>query len=126
MRFSVDGKEYSVVVATLSRKATVKDGKNTTTTLSGIFKRDVVGTYYEYTLDIHWKDSAQYDELYEVLTAPQNEPHRVVLPYGQATLEFDAYITEVSDDLKASRKSINRWGNMSIEFKAREPQRRIK
>lgn len=125
MKISVDGKEYDLLVTSIKRKATIKDGKNTTSTLSGIYKRDVVGTYYDYMLDVSRKDSAQYDAFYEVITAPQNEPHTVTLPYGQKTMTFKAYIQTSDDELKAQTPTESRWGELSVNFKAVEPQRRL-
>lgn len=126
MKFSIDGKEYDMFVTSLERKATIKDEKNSTTTLSGEYKRDVVGTYYDYDMEIEFRkeDAEQYDSLYEVLTAPQNQAHSVTLPYGQRTMTFDAYISTSKDKIKTKRKSVTIWGSLSLEFRAIKPQRR--
>ncbi|OUP59079.1 hypothetical protein [Butyricicoccus pullicaecorum] len=126
MTFVIDGQQYDLLVTSLERKATVKDGKNSTTTLSGEYKRDVTGTYYDYSMEIEFRteDASQYDSLYEVLTAPQNQAHSVTLPYGQRTITFDAYISTSSDKIKVKRNSVTIWGGLSLEFKAIKPQRR--
>lgn len=126
MTFVIDEQQYDLLVTSLERKATVKDGKNSTTTLSGEYKRDVTGTYYDYSMEIEFRteDASQYDSLYEVLTAPQNQAHSVTLPYGQRTITFDAYISTSSDKIKTKRKSVTIWGGLSLEFRAIKPQRR--
>ena len=89
MKFSIDGKEYDMFVISLERKATIKDRKNSTTTLSGEYKRDVAGTYYDYDMEIEFRssDAKQYDDMYEVITAPQNQPHSVTLRFDCPELE---------------------------------------
>jgi len=126
LTFVIDEQQYDLLVTSLERKATVKDGKNSTTTLSGEYKRDVTGTYYDYSMEIEFRteDASQYDSLYEVLTAPQNQAHSVTLPYGQRTMTFDAYISTSNDKIKTKRKSVTIWGGLSLEFKAIKPQRR--
>lgn len=126
MKFTLDGKTYDVVVERLTRKGVVTDGKNAFTVLSGRKVRDVVGTYYSYGMTIvtsHLSTSA-YDALYEVLTAPQNEPHTVTFPYGQTTLTFFAYINTVTDKMTAQTPAETVWGDLTVTFEAERPQRR--
>lgn len=126
MRFTLDGTQYNVFVTSLKRNADIKDGKNSATTLSGRFRRDVVGTFYSYEMEIgtNQTDPAEYDRLYEIFTAPKNEPHTITLPYGQSTLTFTAYITDVSDEmsLKNNRRTV--WTGLTVRFEAEKPQRR--
>ena len=44
MKFTIDDVQYDVFVEALSREAKIKDGKNSSSTLSGLYKRDVIGT----------------------------------------------------------------------------------
>lgn len=126
MKFVLDGTEYDVFVTSLTRDAVIKDGKNSSTTLSGRYRRDVIGTFYTYSMDIdpNQTDPAQYDRLYEVLTAPQNKPHTITLPYAQQTITFTAYIDSVSDEMKSKTDSCTHWAGLSVKFKAEKPQRR--
>ena len=126
MKFTLDGTEYDVFVTSLKRDADIKDGKNSSTTLSGRYRRDVVGTFYTYDMDIgtNQTDPAQYDRLYEILTAPQNEPHTITLPYGQKTITFTAYIKSVSDTMPLKKDGRTAWTELSVKFEAEKPQRR--
>lgn len=126
MKFTLDNIEYDMFVTSLKRSADIKDGKNSSTTLSGRYRRDVVGTFYSYDMDIgtNQADPAQYDRLYEVLTAPQNHPHTITLPYGQSTLTFMAYIKGVSDEMPLKSLSRTAWAGLSVKFEAEKPQRR--
>lgn len=122
--FTIDGKEYSgVVVWSLKRSFQVLDGENTGRAMNGTMIRDIIGTYYNYTLELDTTDATveQYDELYETLSAPVAS-HALVVPYGQQTLAFDAYVTNGEDNL-ARMDEINRWGGISVNFIAMKPQR---
>ena len=48
-------------------------------------------------------------------------------PYGQETLEFEAYVTNGKDKLKKEKdkdgNDINKWSGLSIDFIAMGPQR---
>ena len=49
--FTIDGVGYpGVGVESLTRSALIKDGQNAGELMSGEYERDLVGTYYHYTL----------------------------------------------------------------------------
>lgn len=124
--FKVDGVAYPVIVEPggLKRKAAVLDGENAGRAKSGKMIRDVIGTYYNYTLKLNTRGLAvaQYDTLYEVLSAPVDY-HTIEMPYGQSTLTFQAYVSNVEDSLldKGTEKTF--WGDMSVTFTALAPKR---
>jgi hypothetical protein len=125
--FTMDGIEYDVNVMKLSRNAKVTDTDNSGRTLDGAMHRDIIGTFYNYTLEIAAKENKQqdYDRLYDAASAPVDS-HDVVFPYGQETLSFKAYVTETSDTM-IRRNGVNLWGrddNLKLNFIAMKPQRR--
>ena len=63
-----------------------------------------------------------YDALYQVLSAPQDS-HSVVLPYGQGTLSFRAYVTAGQDNLIRKKPGESYWTGLSVQFIAMAPQR---
>jgi hypothetical protein len=122
--FTIDGKEYNgIIVWSLKRSFQVLDGENSGRSQSGAMIRDIIGTYYNYTLELDTTEATaeQYDALYEVLSAPVVS-HRIVVPYGQHTLAFDAYITNGEDNL-VRMDEINRWNGLSVNFIAMKPAR---
>lgn len=124
--FYIDGRGYHVGVTSIKRGAQIKDGPNGTAVRSGRMVRDMVGTYYDYTLELSTfdMDRAEYDALYEVLTAPVDS-HFVTAPYGQGTLAFEAYITGVDDVLEdMDEAGSGVWGQLSVTFFSIEPIRR--
>lgn len=123
--FSVDGVEYpNLHVTNLQRSFSVLDGANAGRTLSGAMVRDVVGTFYNYKIDINstYSDTEEYDKLYEVISAPQDS-HLVTFPYGQSELTFQAYVTGGEDNVDMSG-GVNKWDGLSISFIAMKPQRK--
>ncbi len=92
--------------------------------MSGKKNRDVIGTYYNYTLSLDTRGLAvdEYDALYEVLSAPVDY-HTIQMPYGQGAITFQAYVSNVDDRLldKSTGKAL--WGQMTVTFTALAPQR---
>lgn len=120
----VDGVEYTNIhVVSLKRSAEVLDGPNATRTTSGSMVRDIIGTFYNYSVSIDADEASieEYDDLYEVLTSPEDS-HYVEFPYAQETKSFTAYVTKVDDELERVDK-YSHWGNMSFQFIAMGPER---
>ena len=87
--------------------------------------RDIIGTYYNYSISVDTRQTslADYDELYETITAPVDF-HVLKVPYGQRYMEFEAYITSADDTLEIMSEDGNRWKGLTINFIAMEPQRK--
>ena len=124
MELTVDGKKYNVLVTSLTRKFQVLDGENAERTLSGAMIRDIIGTVYNYEITIlpAVGKYGDYDALYEVLSAPQDS-HRIVVPYAQSTLTFNAYVTAGQDNLIRKKPGESYWTGLSVQFIAMAPQR---
>lgn len=124
--FEVDGKAYKVRVDSLKRSGVVTDGDNAgRLSVSLEMSREILGTFYNYTLELNTDDLtySEYDELFETLTDPDMESHLVKLPYGQGYLTFQAYVSQVDDELKLLGEKFTWWGGMSFQFIAMKPQR---
>lgn len=123
---TLDGKTYPhIYIMSLKRSFSVLDGENAGRVMTGDMDRDVIGTFYNYSAEIEPSELAkdEYDEFWEVVSAPVNS-HKLVFPYAQGTIEFDAYVTTGSDNLELMGESFNRWGGMSLNFIAMAPYRR--
>lgn len=125
--FVLDGKSYNVFVpeSGIKRSGQVLDGDNAGRTQSGVMIRDIIGTYYNYSIEIDTSktERAEYDALYQVLTAPVDS-HTLTVPYAQETLTFQAYVTSAEDTLETMVDGNNLWGGLKINFIAMKPQRR--
>jgi hypothetical protein len=121
----IDGTTYPHIhFLSIKRSFSVLDGENAGRVMTGAMERDVIGTFYNYAVEIDADDAtpAEYDNFYEVISSPQDS-HTIVVPYAQTTLTFDAYVTNGTDDLEYMMPIQNRWGNLSFNFIAMSPQR---
>lgn len=126
--FMVDGVGYpSVNVISLKRNFAVLDGPNAGRVMDGTMKRDIIGTYYNYSMEVtsDYSDLAEYDSLYEVISSPADS-HEIVVPYGQGTMTFTAYVANGDDELLHKRENFNKWNNLTFNFVAMKPQRSAK
>lgn len=124
--FTIDGNTYDVEIVSLKRKFRVLDGNKAGRASDGSMMRNIIGTYYNYSMQLNTDrlSRSQYDELYEILSAPQDS-HTVILPYGRGTITQQMYVTGNGgeDDLKIDDKG-NIWDGLSIEFIAMTPKRK--
>lgn len=126
--FEIDGMSFRLWVIELKRSFQILDSENAGRTQSYEMHRDIVGTFYNYTLKIDADKSnrADYDTFYEIITAAVDS-HRMVFPYGQTTLEIEAYVTSGEDGLhieKTEDGQVNEWSGLSLKFTAMKPKRR--
>jgi len=126
--FTIDGVGLRLWVTGLKRSFAVTDSENSGRLQNYEMYRDVIGTFYNYTLTVE-PDSdyiTDYDTFYDIISAP-TAFHDLVFPYGQVTLEFKAYVTSGDDDYKAmiqGNTQVNKYSGLSVQFIAKEPQRR--
>ena len=126
MKVIMDSVTYRLRVRfeSLGRSFRVEDGDNAGSMLSGYYQRDVIGTYYDYTMAVEPdpRYPEDYDSFFEAITAPVDS-HSLTLPYGQSTITFDAMVTSGSDLYRGQVAGFNRWGGLQVQFTAQKPQR---
>ena len=124
--FSIDGIYFNVFIPEdgIERNFAIVDTDDAGRVITGAMERDIVGTFYNYTvkLNTNFLSFTEYDELYEILSAPVDY-HTLILPYAQSTLRFKAYITSGKDVLKRISSKGNHWKQLSVNFIAMEPER---
>jgi hypothetical protein len=124
--FQIDGKQFNNVhVTSLTRKFQILDGPNAARGATGNMIRDIVGTYFNYTLELalDGRYQAEYDTFYELVCDPKVDSHVIEMPYGQSTITFDAYISAGEDKLNfMSTDNKNYWEGITLDFIAMKPQ----
>ncbi len=123
---TLDGTTYQHIrVISIKRNFSVLDGPNAGRLMTGEMERDIIGTYYNYSVEVEADDAtpAEYDTFWQTISAPVNS-HVLVVPYAQTTLSFNAYVANGSDELLFMMSNQNRWGGLSFNFVAMAPQRR--
>lgn len=126
MQIVMDGVTYRLRVRyeTLGRSFRIEDGDNAGNMLSGLYKRDLLGTYYDYAMEVEPDPAApqDYDSFYDAISAPVPN-HSITLPYGQTTITYDAMVTEGSDLYRGRLAGRERWGGLQVQFTAQKPQK---
>lgn len=126
MQIVMDGITYHLRVKfdTITREFHIDDGQNADYMLSGFYQRDLIGTYYDYTLEVEPdpQNPADYDAFYEAISAPINY-HSITMPYSQNTITFNAMVTSGRDTYRGKIAGRNRWSGMQVSFTAIEPYR---
>lgn len=125
MPITLDGQTYPHIhFASIKRSFSVLDGENAGRVMTGKMERDIIGTYYNYAVEVDADDRfpAEYDAFWEAISAPVDS-HMLVVPYAQATLTFEAYVSNGQDELDFMMDAQNRWDGLSFNFIAMEPQR---
>lgn len=122
--FLMDGVSYNVSVTSLVRKFSVMDTDKSGRTQNGRMYRDIIGTFYNYTMTIreHDSDAAALEEFWSAISDPTKTSHVCQFPYGQKTLTQEMYVTSGEQALERMEKEKNHWGELSVNFIAMGPE----
>ena len=121
--FLLDGKAYNVDVTKLVRKFSVLDSDKSGRTQDGQMYRDVIGTFYNYTMTISSRgaDVAALDAFWEVVSRP-DVSHVCEFPYGQDTLVQQMYVTGGEQELRLITDRAAYWNEITLNFIAMSPK----
>ena len=115
----IDGEEYQVAIVDMQRKGDVLD-LTANRTEDGVLHREVIGTYYNYTLSLYTPDRVLYEKLWKKLTEPVAS-HQVQLPYQ--TAPFTGYFGSCKDTIIKVDSSGYKAKGLSCNLVASEPSR---
>lgn len=121
--FLMDGIAYNVRVSKMTRKFSVQDTDKTGRTQDGEMYRDIIGTFYNYSMVVEPKDGDldDYDHFWEAISQPV-ESHVCVFPYNQDVLTQKMYITSGEQSLISRSAAGNRWGETEVSYIAMSPK----
>ena len=121
--FLIDGKAYNVWVSKLTRKFSVLDSGKTGRTQDGTMYRDVIGTFYNYSMTVEQcrDDHESMDALWEAISMPEKS-HICTFLYNQETLTQEMYITSGEQGLESKTERGTHWGEMTLSFVATKPK----
>lgn len=126
--FVIDGIGYSsdkIVIKSITRNFEILDGENAGRTASGRMIRDIIGTFYNYSMTFKAKSikPEEYETLFEILSQPVDF-HQISLPFGNKTITQKMYVTSGSDNLIRFKKDgENTFGEISVNFISEKPFR---
>lgn len=116
----IDGVEYKIAITKLQRKADILD-KFAGRSEDGVLWREVIGTFYNYTLKIGViNDPELYNTLFEVLSDPV-ESHEVELPHDH--VKFDGYFSSVQDEVHKVLSTGATYRGLSCKLTAMKPRK---
>lgn len=115
----IDGVSYDVAITQLQRKADILD-RSANRSEDGVLHREVIGTYYNYTLNIYTSNKKLYERLFWVLSAP-TAYHRVELPNDHVA--FDGYFSSIQDEVLRLEKDGTRYKKLTCRLTAMRPRR---
>ena len=116
----IDGVEYKVALVEVKRKADILD-KYAYRSEDGILHREVIGTYYNYDLQIGIEhDKVLYNKLFEVLSDPVPS-HSIILPHDG--VQYDAYCSSISDSVLRIESNGALYTGLSCKFTAMKPRK---
>lgn len=121
----VDGNYYDVILTHgIERSFELKQGDLGGTAQTGREIPDILGTNYIYTMTVepNRDDMDAYNAFYEKISEPV-ESHMVEVPYGVATMKFEAMILSGTDRLRRRDYRTLKWGELQIQLMPIEPQR---
>ena len=123
---NLDGKDYRVhvIFPSIVNSFEIREGPNSGAAQSGREIRDIIGTAYLYELQAEpdFEHPEDFDALFDALSAPVAS-HRVVLPFGQESIEFDAAVSSGKRTYHGYSAGYHRWKGLSISFRPIAPQR---
>ena len=122
--FLMDGVSFNVSVTSLVRKFSVMDTDKSGRTQNGQMYRDIIGTFYNYTMTIRERsgDAAALESFWAAISDPGKASHVCVFPYGQKTITQQMYVTSGEQALELMEKGRNHWGEMTVNFIAMGPE----
>ena len=122
-QFLLNGKTFNVHVMSLKRSFEVKESVSATIVQSGNIYREVLGTYYNYSLTVREKDGdrAAFDAFWEEISKPA-ESHVCVFPYNQGTITQRMYVKSGSQDIGRLYADGAQWRDITIQFTAQAPK----
>lgn len=121
--FLMDGIAYNVSVTALTRKFSIMDTDKSGRTQDGQMYRDVIGTFYNYTMTVaqQGSDADALEAFWDAISSPEVS-HICVFPYGQRTLTQRMYVTGGEQALKRMENEKNHWGEVTVNFIAMGPE----
>lgn len=118
----IDGELFNVPVKSLERSADYLY-KFAERTVDGHLHSELIGVYINYRLEFAPSLSvSDYAALWEKLTEPQ-EFHTITVPCEDGLYTYEAYFSNVKDQMRRRRGNVNYWQGLTVNFIARKPAR---
>ena len=119
--FTLDGESYGVDVMALEREFEIREALPGCITLDGTYHRELLGTYYHYTLTVCCRqDRQELERFWEKVSQP-NVCILCSFPYGDGFLTQEMFVEAGIQALPDTRGE-NRWDKVTVRFRGKTPQ----
>lgn len=124
----IDNVDYShvAIVNELIEAFELVEGEASVVKQSGRDWYDIIGTRYSHTVAILRNDEAspeEWDEFCKVVSSPVDF-HTVEVDHDQGSIRYEAHITAGERKLLRIVGGKKIWSDLTLSFRAAEPQRR--
>lgn len=117
----VDGTHYEVPIKTLKRTGEFLD-KYANRTEDGILHRELIGVYYNYSIEFGDMDLSTHTALFDVLSEA-TDFHTIKMPAESGWYEYEAYVSSLSDNIKKITTDGVEYNALKCNFIAKSPER---
>ena len=118
----IDDATYNIPILSLKRTADFLD-KYANRTEDGVLHRELIGVYFNYQLELGAiTDPDEYARLWDKLTEPK-EFHTVIVPNESGSYTFQAYFSNVADQMRTRHNGKNYFEGLTVNFIAQKPAR---
>ena len=118
----IDNESYNIPILSLKRTADFLD-KYANRTEDGVLHRELIGVYFNYQLQLGAiTDPDEYARLWDKLTEPE-EFHTVTVPNESGDYTFQAYFSNVADEMRTRHNGKNYFEGLTVNFIAQSPAR---
>ena len=128
---NIGGKEYAVIVLSIKETFTKLYTEDTGRTMSegAEMSLNCLGTFYGHQIEVARRKGfeEEFDELYELVSAPTNEGIPVKMVHNQTSIEYDAYISSGERKVKKidTKKGMVYWDAFPLNIIPMKAQRTI-
>lgn len=124
----IGGNSYNVLVTAITETFNILYSENSgrNTGIGAPMVLDPLGTFYGHKVTFRRKkeNTAEYDELFDVLSQPRYDGIEVRLAHNQETLHYRAYVSQGERALKRIDEKNQKiyWDEFSVNFVPMEAQ----
>lgn len=120
--WNIDGANWTLP-CDVSRSAKIQSSDISGTLLDKSYFNDVLGTYMQYniTVAVPFGMEQEYNELYEIITAPV-DGHEFILPYAGGNIAITGRVEEIRDDYVETDSGIH-WRGIRFNVIANHPSK---
>ena len=124
----IGGRNYDVIVTGIKESFSILYTENTgrTSSIGARMTLDPLGTFFSHKVTFRRskENYEEFDKLYNYLTTPRYDGIKIEIVHNQATIKYDAYVSQGTRTLQRIVEKIKKvlWGELTVNFVPMEAQ----